>query len=163
MIDTSFFDKIFERIREAAAFLETSERKAVMRSLRILYFYPDGLLRCLNELIETEAADAGKQINAASQFLESVTETDRELAFITSPSVTTNLQLTVEMVEGLREVADFKSGVRASLHAIFFNWVFTHDRAGILAAAHRARRDIKYLNGKIQSLEKALRVKVDVK
>jgi hypothetical protein len=156
MLDFALLDKIFSQITKSISFLEMAEKRAVIRSLRIIYFYPDELLRELNNLIETKAADPDTAIAKGSEILSRKEDIDKALTHITSVSVTTNLKLSIEMVEELRRIADFKEGIRATLHAIFFTWMFKRDREEIIELAIAARKDIQYLNSKIQTLEKVL-------
>ncbi|MGE3872344.1 MAG: hypothetical protein AB7F74_05240 [Parvibaculaceae bacterium] len=156
MIDFSQLDKIFERIASSMNFLEESEKRAVVRSLRTMYFYPDELLKYLNELINTQAANPESSIAGGARFASTEGDMDEAIRFITSKSVATNLKLSVEMVDELRHLADFKSGVRGLLHAIFVTWMFERDRAKVLEQAIEARNDIAYLNGRIRDLEAAI-------
>lgn len=158
MLNVELWDTIISRISKAFSILEISEKKAVVRALRILYFYPDELLRQLNILIDTNAADPETAILESEPYLNRVEEYDQELTFITSDSVATNLQLSIEMVEELRRLADFKSGVRSTLHAIFFAYVIPTDGSAskIVCLAKRAREEIEHINASIRSLEKAI-------
>jgi hypothetical protein len=156
MVEPATITQVFNRMIEAFSFLETSEKKAVIRSLRIIYFYPDELLGVLNELIETDAADPEKAIAVGAGLLPDQTGVEESLAFITSKSVTTNLKLSIEMVEQLREIADFKVGVRGNLHSMFFTWMFTRDKDELLKLARVTRDEIVLLNSKIRTLEKTM-------
>lgn len=147
-------DLIFSRIGKALRFLETAEKREVVRCLRDIYFYPDGLLKILNELIETSAADPEKAIALGAALVPKDETIQEALAFITSPSVASNLTLSVKMVEELRRIAGFKSGVRSKLHAIFFIWTFEQDRQAVLRVAKEAKDEIAFLNEKIRELEK---------
>ena len=156
MIETGSIAQIFNRIIDAFAFLETSEKKAVVRALRLIYFYPDELLGLLNELIETNAKDPESAIAKGMKLLPDRSGVEEALAFITSESVATNLKLSIEMVEELRLIADYKVGVRAKLHGIYFSWVFMQDKDELLNAAKSARDNIAILNSKIRALEKVM-------
>ena len=156
MLDFALLDRVFNAIANSISFLETVEKRAVIRSLRIIYFYPDELLHELNTLIKTNGADPDTAIAKGSKILERREDIDAALSFITSASVTTNLKLSLELVEELRQIADFKSGIRGTLNGIFFTWMFERNREEVVELAIVARNDIQYLNSKIQALEKML-------
>jgi hypothetical protein len=95
-------------------------------------------------------------IAEGGQYLPKIEDADQALAFITSESVATNLQLSIEMIEGLRQVANVKYGVRATLHSIFFIWLLSQDRVAILELSNQAHDEIMLLNESIRALEKSI-------
>lgn len=122
----------------------------------MIYFYPDELLKHLRNLIDTEAATPDADIAKGAEILARTEDVDKALNFITSTSVATNLKFTVAMIEELRHIADYKEGVRASLHAIFFSWMFERDRNKIVELAKDAHHQIEFVNSKIKSLESSV-------
>jgi hypothetical protein len=156
MINIPLFDQVFERIGAAASFLDNAEKRGVVKSLRVLYFFPDEILRYLNELIDTNAADPGPIIAAGAKYAETEGDANLAIQHITSPSLVGNLKLTVEMIDELRHIADYKVGVRSLLNAIYITWMFEPDREQILGIAIQARDDIQYLNTRIRDLEREI-------
>ncbi|MFG1373091.1 hypothetical protein V5F32_13025 [Xanthobacter oligotrophicus] len=156
MINAAFIGEIFDAIISRMKFIEFSERSRIQRSLRILYFYPDGILVLLDKLID-QNGNTADTIADGYRFLKDQSEVNEELAFITSHSVTTNLSLTIAMVEELRIISSYKDGIRAHLNTIGLLWEFERDPKAVALAAAAVKQDIEILNEQIRRLDAAMR------
>jgi hypothetical protein len=121
-----------------------------------MYFYSDRVLSSLRYLIETKGAGYQKAINDAVPFLPDVEEARKAIEFISTPSVQSNLSISLEDVAKLRELSDFKTGIRGTLNAIFFAGALKDDPDLVLKLAKTAYEDILYLNKQVEELERSL-------
>jgi hypothetical protein len=155
-MDYNLLEKFFGALEKVATFFDYSEKLKIIRALRGLYFYPDGLLKHLTEVIENPNSDIDTAIAGGSEFNRTVQEADELLDFITSDSLIGNLKVPLEIVDELKRLADYKVGIRGYLHAIFFTWTFERDRAKVVEFASQVRSQIEFLNSRIIHLEKQL-------
>ncbi|WP_144296014.1 hypothetical protein [Ancylobacter novellus] len=146
---------IFGQIIKAINFLDPAERRHVARALRIIYFYPDELLALLERLAAEE--DPRKIIIEAAPYIKNEDEIQKEINFLTSKSVATNLGLSIEMVVKLREVASMKGGIRGGFNAIFFTLMLTGDKKEIAEIARNLISEINELNSKIREVDDQVR------
>jgi hypothetical protein len=155
-MDYDLVDKFFVALGRVASLFDHVERLKVIRALRSVYFYPDGLIKHLNDVIENPNSDIDSAIAGGAEFNRSAEEADQSLAYITSDSLIGNLKISVEIVDELRRLADYKIGIRGYLHGIFFTWMFDRDRRQVVELAVEVRNQIQFLNTRIVELEKRL-------
>jgi hypothetical protein len=155
-MNLDLIDKFFGMVSAAAGFLDHAEKLSIVRAVRTLYFFPDELLRHLDELIDSDGENAEAAIAGGARYAKTREDADQALDIITSESLVGNLKIPLEVVEELRRVADYKIGVRGLLHAIFFTWYFERDSVKVVEIAKEARDQIRLLNSRILTLEKAL-------
>ncbi len=150
-------ERAFAAIAKGVAFLEQSECTRVARALRILYFYPDEILSCLHRLAEGKD-DVKEVANQCEGYLDRTEDdVERELDFLVSDSVATNLRLTIEDVVALRRLANWKTGVRNTLWQLLVLAQLPEAAVNIPGAAREILPLIELLNAEITSIEKAMR------
>ena len=145
----AFFKKIFS-VENA---IENSEKRAVIRALRTIYFYPDDSIEALNQLIETEGRDVKALLTLQRLYGETSVEIDESINLLTSDSVRTNLNIPINVIKNIREATSRKIGIRACFTQMFFSTVLTGEIDRIVLAARRAKSEILELNQILESIE----------
>jgi len=157
MVDWTLLDSLFEKIVKHAPSLEKSEKRQILRTLRLLYFYPDEILKELRIIVATNADDPDSSIARAGPWMDKIPQFDSLLSLLRSESISTNLHLSITEIEELRRIADYKEGIRGYLNSIFFVWTFQKDREGIVELATEALNDIEKFNCRLRSLDHRLK------
>jgi len=146
----------FKRLLSVEGYLESAEKRQILRSLRTIYFYPDNSLDALDRLIASNGNDATALATLYEIFGRTREEVSSAIKFLTSESVRTNLKIPLEVLHAIREATSLKEGMRAYFTSMFFAVVLTNDKAEIKAAAVEAKRDILELNSKLREIETLL-------